>query len=145
MIPVLDMFEPGDICYGRNSMGDLVSLSICDLSALFHPEAPVKCSSPILSVSSVHRDECRATFASPCPPHMAPSPPLFLISAHYTPLARCQPVVPEYSADLLRSLQADDMAALPSSWPIWVAVSFIAVSVALQMGRLLWHIEFFFL
>lgn len=66
------------------------------------------------------------------------------ICAHDTRLARCQPAVPEYSADLLRRLRADDMADLPSSWPVWVTVSFIAVSVAPQMGHLLWHWIFFF-
>lgn len=92
-------------------MGDVVSLSTCDLSALFCPGAPVKCNSPILSVTAVHHDESRATFALTT--WLSHS-----ISAHYTPLARCQPAVPEYSADLLRSLQADDTAALPSSWPV---------------------------
>lgn len=46
-------------------MGNVVSLSISDLSALFRLGPPVKCNSPILSVSSVHHDECRSTFASP--------------------------------------------------------------------------------
>lgn len=81
----------GDICYGRNSMGNAVSISTRDLSALFCLGAPVKCNSPVLSVSTVHHDECRATFAPLLPsPHGSPS-----ISAHYTPLARCQSAVPE--------------------------------------------------
>lgn len=48
-------------------MGNVVSLTISDLSALFCPRAgsaPVECNSPILSVFSVHHDEFRATFAS---------------------------------------------------------------------------------
>lgn len=55
----------GDICYGRNSMRRVVSLSACDLSALFCPEAPVECSPPIGSVSSVHHDESAATRRCP--------------------------------------------------------------------------------
>lgn len=57
----------GEICSGRNSMGNVVSLSISDLSALICPRAgspPVECNSLILSVFSVYLDECRATFAS---------------------------------------------------------------------------------
>lgn len=48
-------------------MGNVVSLSISDLSALICPRAgspPVECNSLILSVFSVYLDECRATFAS---------------------------------------------------------------------------------
>jgi len=62
----------------------------------------------------------------------------------HSPLARRQSAFPECSADLLRNSRADDTAALPSSWPVWATVSFIAVSVAPQTTRLQWHIWFFF-
>lgn len=65
------------------------------------------------------------------------------ISAHDTPLARCHSAIPKILGGPAEEfLQADDTADLPSSWPVWVTVSFIAVSVAPQMGRLSLTTEF---
>ena len=58
---------------------------------------------------------------------------------HHPPLARCQAAIPEYFAEEFSGRWHGS-----SSRSVWASVSFIAVSAALQTGRLLWHIEFSF-